>query len=243
MRKSVRWFGILGVALIGVLAPVYAPQALANVAVFRANEIEISGLAYVSRGEILDLAGIEPATSVWEPLGEFESRIEEHPMVRSATVERKLPDRLTIQIMERVPVGFVATPTLEPVDREGQYLPIDPARWTLDLPVLGPRVDPSREEGRPSASRLRLLATIASAIRDEGVFWTHVSEIRETESGDVIATWGDPQVTFELGRQTELRRLQEGVQALGDALAMWPDRTPVAVDLRWADQVVVRFES
>lgn len=243
MRKSVRWFGILGVALIGVLAPVYVPQALANVEVFRADEIEIAGLAYVSRGEVFDLAGIEPATSVWEPLGEFASRLEEHPMIRSATVERELPDRLNIEIVERVPVGFVATPTLEPVDREGQYLPLDPARWALDLPLLGPRVDPAGDPGRPSAPRLRVLATIASAIQDEGVFWTHVSEIRETESGDVVATWGDPQVTFQLGRRTDVRRLQEGVKALFDALAWWPDRTPVAVDLRWADQVVVRFES
>jgi len=243
MRRSIRWFGILGVALIGVLAPVYLPQALRNVEVFRAAEIDVTGLTFVTRGEVLDLAGIQLATSVWEPLEEFEARIEEHPMVSSVTVERELPDRLIIRIVERVPVGFVAAPTLEPVDGEGRYLPLDPARWTLDLPLLTPRVDPTGEEGRPSPARLRLLATVARAIRDEGVFWHNVSEIRETESGDVVAEWGDPQVTFQLGRSTDVRRLQEGVQVLGDALARWTDRMPVAVDLRWADQVVVRFDS
>jgi len=243
MRRSVRWFGIVGVAAIGVLAPVYIPQALAGVEAFRANDVEILGLGFVSRGEILNLADIEPATSVWEPLDEFESRIEEHPMIRSVSVDRRLPDGLVIRVVERTPVGFVATPTLEPVDREGRYLPLDPARWTLDLPLLTPRIDRAGDGGRPTATRLRLLASVADAIRDEGVFWTHVSEIRETESGDVIAEWGDPQVTFQLGRSTDVRRLQEGVQALGDAMARWEERTPVAVDLRWADQVVVRFDS
>lgn len=243
MHKGLRWSGILGVAVVGVLAPVYLPQALANVEVFRANDVETSGLGYVSRAEVLELAGIVPATSVWEPLEEFERRILEHPMVRSVTVERDLPDRLVIRIVEREPVGFVATPTLEPIDREGRFLPLDPARWTLDLPFLSPRLDPAAEAGRPGPARLRMLASVAGAIRDEGVFWTHASEIRETESGDIVAEWGDPEVTFQLGRSTDVRRLQMGVEALQHALGTWKDRTPVAVDLRWAGQVVVRFKS
>jgi len=243
MRSSVRWVGIVGVAAIGVLAPVYVPQALADVDAFRATDIQVVGLGFVSAEEVRSLAGIDGSTSVWTSLDELALRIEEHPLVLSATVERDLPDRLRIRIEERVPVGFVATPTLEPVDRDGRYLPIDPAKWTLDLPLLSPRPDAAAGEGRPTPARLRLLAGLAEAAREEWVFWSNVSEIRETPSGDVVARWGTPEVVFQLGRSTEVHRLQYGVSALAEAMGEWPDRTPVAVDLRWADQVVVRYDS
>ena len=46
-------------------------------------------------------------------------------------VERRLPNRLRVEIEERRPVALAATPTLEPVDGEGVRLPIDPTLYVL----------------------------------------------------------------------------------------------------------------
>lgn len=243
MPRWTRWLGIAGVAALGVLAPTHVPKALAHVNAFRVADVNVSGLVWADRAEILAWGGIGSATNVWEPLDELATRIETHPLVISAEVRRNLPRGLAVEVRERTPVGLVPTPTLEAVDREGRYLPIDPAGTPMDLPILVPRRDPTAEDPRPGATRLKNLARLADAMREDPVFWSRISEIREMEDGTVVARWGSPDVEFQLRSEADLRRLREGLAALEDAMSRREDEVPGAVDLRWADQVVIRYGS
>ncbi|MDT8367834.1 MAG: FtsQ-type POTRA domain-containing protein [Longimicrobiales bacterium] len=239
----VRGLGIAGVAAVGIVISGHFPRLLVDLDLFRAREVQLEGLVRLERGRVLRTAGIDHTTNIWEDLEIFEDRLEAHPLVRSVRVTRAIPGRLIVEIEEREPVGLVPTPTLEPVDREGRYLPLDPARWQLDLPLLRPRSIPLDGETRPAPARLRTLAHLADAMRSEGVFWSRVSEIREEGGGVVVAEWGAPGVTFLFGDTTDLRRLRDGMRALGHAIERASDRggePPRVVDLRWADQVVVR---
>lgn len=241
MRRGFRW-GVVACVAAGVLAaPAWAPRLLVGVDLFRVDAVDVRGLTWTDRDEMLALAAIGPTTNVWEPLEELEARLEAHPMVLEAEVHRALPRGLEVRVRERIPVGLVATPTLEPVDREGHYLPVDPARAPMDLPVLVPRSDPEAEGPRPTRERLANLARLANAMREDPVFWSRVSEVREREDGTVVARWGTPDVAFELRSEADLHRLREGLAALDDAIRK--DGVPDAVDLMWADQVVVRYDN
>jgi hypothetical protein len=230
-----------GVVVLGLLAPTHVPRMLAGVDVFLVDNVEFGGLTWTDRGDVLAAAGIDATTNVWEPLDDLEARIESHPMVISADVRRHLPRGLEVEVRERVPVGLVATPTLEPIDRDGRYLPVNPAEVSLDLPILVPRRDPDADDPRPSRARLANLARLADAMRRDEVFGSRVSEVRELEDGTVVAHWGDPDVAFELRSEADLGRLREGLVALDDAIAR--DGIPDAVDLKWAGQVVVRYDN
>lgn len=230
-----------GLVVLGLLAPTHVPRMLAGVDVFRVEEVQFSGLTWTDRGDVLAAAGIDPTTNVWEPLEDLETRIEAHPMVISANVRRHLPRGLEVEVEERVPVGLVATPTLEPIDRDGRYLPVNPAEVSLDLPILVPLTDPGAEDPRPARAQLTNLARLADAMRRDAVFGSRVSEVRELEDGTVVALWGDPDVAFELRSEADLGRLREGLVALDDAISR--DGVPDAVDLKWAGQVVVRYDN
>ena len=230
-----------GLAVLGLLAPTNVPRMLAGVDVFLVEDVAFDGLTWTDDADVLAAAGIDGSTNVWEPLEELETRIEAHPMVIEAEVRRHLPRGLEIRVLERVPVGLVPTPTLEPVDREGRYLPVDPARVALDLPILAPLVDPSADDPRPPTARVANLARLADAMRRDSVFGSRVSEVRERDDGTVIARWGEPDVSFELRTEADLGRLREGIDALEDA--MLKDGVPDVVDLKWAGQVVVRYDN
>lgn len=242
VRGALVLVGIAVVTVFGFLAPTRVPRMLAGFDVFRVEEVAFEGLTWTRDADVLAAAGIDGGTNVWEPLDSLEARIESHPMVIEADVRRHLPRGLEVNVVERVPVGLVATPTLEPIDRDGRYLPVNPAEVSLDLPILVPLVDPDAEDPRPAESRLVNLGRLADAMRRDAVFGSRVSEVREMEDGIVVAEWGDPAVAFELRSEADLRRLREGLTALDDAIQK-DGVVPDAVDLKWAGLVVLRHDN
>ena len=154
MRKLFRVV-VWGLVAGGVaLAADWLPDALAELEFFRARDYRVAGARLLQEQQVLAVAAISPFVSVFDDLTSIEMRLEKHPLIRRARVTTELPRTLVVTIEERTPVGFVAGPVLEPVDRDGQVLPLDPVEHRLDLPVL------IREGGGAalSPSQLRILA-------------------------------------------------------------------------------------
>ena len=114
----------------------------------------------------------------------IEQRLTQHPLIRRAHVTTELPATLVVTIEERVPVGFVVSPVLEPVDRDGEVLPLDPVEQGLDLPVL----IGAGGAAALSPSQRRILAMEADRLAsDDPTFLATVSEIAIDARGDVTA--------------------------------------------------------
>jgi cell division protein FtsQ len=217
-----------------------AAEAAAELDTFRVTDVEISGLETLDRGEVLALLAVTRESSVWASTDTWEQRLREHPLLKEAHVRRKMPGTLLVEVVERRPVALAPTPTLEPVDGEGIRLPLDPAKQRLDLPVLetggvpapGARLLPARD---------RMLASeVARLMEADTAFLQMVSEVSLRDDETVVARWSEPRVEFLLTPGAPARRLREGLAVLADALARDPQRPPTVIDLRFADQVVVR---
>jgi hypothetical protein len=100
------------------------------------------------------------------------------------------------------------------------------------VPAAGARLFP--EEVRILAAELDHLMNADTA------FLQMVSSVRWGEGGTVIARWTEPGVEFLLPRRPSPARLREGLGALSNAMSRTPGNAPEAIDLRYADQVVVR---
>ena len=74
-------------------------------------------------------------------------------------------------------------------------------------------------------------------------FMGMVSEVGLGVRGGVSATLIDPPVEMIFRPPLSGRRIQEGLHALADAMEREPERIVETVDLRYADQVVVRFST
>ena len=239
MRRLLR-VALWGTVVGGVaLAVAWLPDALAELEVFRAREYRVAGTRHLDEEQVLATAAISPFLSVFDDLTAIEQRLEQHPLIRRARVTTKLPKTLVVTIEERAPVGFVASPVLEPVDRDGRILPLDPVEHRLDLPVL------FRAGGGAalSPSQLRVLAREVDRLAaDDPTFLAAVSEMVIDDRGDATAVVsGD--LLFRFRPPLSHRRLREGLTVLEDAVLGRPDQRVAVLDLRFEDQIVVRYAS
>lgn len=237
MRKLLR-FALWGMVTGGVaLAADWLPDALAELEFFRAREYRVDGTSLLEEEQVLAAAAISPFVSVFDDLTSIELRLEQHPLIRRARVTADLPKTLVITIEERIPVGFVAGPVLEPVDRDGQVLPLDPVEHRLDLPVL------IRTGGTAvlSPSQLRVLAMEVDRLAAyDPTFLAAVSEMAIDDRGDATAVLsGDLLLRFR--PPLSHRRLRDGLTVLEDAALRHPDQAVSVLDLRFEDQVVVGY--
>lgn len=210
---------------------------------FLVSDVQVKGTHYLSEDAVVGLLRLTPETSVWTDTEIWADRVLTHPLVRTARVSRRLPDGLTVEITERQPIALAPTPTLEPIDAEGYRLPLDPAAYRLDLPVISTTRTPP-EGSRLVPEDVRLLAgEVSRLMASDTAFLQRVSSVAWTDRGSIAVSWTDPPVEFLMPPHAPTARLREGLGALADAASKTPDRLPTTVDLRFADQVVVRRAS
>lgn len=216
-------------------------EAVSALDTFRVVEVEIAGLESLDRGEILALMDVTRHSSVWDDLGAWEDRLATHPLLKEARVRRRIPGTLMVDLVERRAVALAPTPVLEPVDAEGTLLPLDPAERRLDLPVLAVRELPAPGARLLPTRDRALAAEVARLMEADTAFLQRVSEVGWGEDRHtLVARWGEPGVDFLLAPGASPGRLREGLAVLADALGRAQDEPPRVIDLRYADQVVVR---
>jgi hypothetical protein len=79
------------------------PEALSTMEAFRVTAVEIQGLRYLTRSDVLETIGVEPRTSVWGDLDTWSEALRAHPMVQTATVTAGSPARLWYRSMNAYP--------------------------------------------------------------------------------------------------------------------------------------------
>lgn len=241
MRNRTRLLLVVSMAMVAALAAPRVPEVLASVEWFRVDDIRVEGIRYLDAAEVLAAAAIPVGANLWDDVEPVMARLRAHPGIAEARVSRQIPGRLTFEVSEREPVALLPNPALTPVDREGRFLPIDPIAYRLDLPLVHPRRDPEAEGPPLTAVQLRALVTELTRLIELD------PDLGATISDVALDAWGDVRVHLESGVRLHYRapltprRLREGLIVLEDARERHPDRPPVAVDLRFVEQVVVRL--
>lgn len=91
------------------------------------ESVEVEGRQRASRGAILAALGVHRGTPILavDPAA-AKARIEAIPWVRSAAIERRLPDTVYVRLVERRPLAFwQRNGKLVLVDRDGRVIPSD----------------------------------------------------------------------------------------------------------------------
>jgi len=242
MRRDARI--ILGTLLLAGLwtGGARVAEAVSALDTFKVRDVEITGLGSLDRGDVLALMELTAETSVWGDIHGWEERLLAHPLLKDARVERRIPRTLVVAVVERRAVALAATPTLEPVDGDGVLLPLDPAADRMDLPVLETRELPA-PGARLLPGRDRALAgEVARLTEADPAFFQLVSEVGwGVDGGVLVAQLGEPRVAFLFAPGASASRLREGLVALADVMDRNQGTVPAVIDLRYADQVVVRM--
>lgn len=208
------------------------------------DQIEITGAHYVSRDAITEkFAGDVGRSILRVPLDSRRAALETIPWIEQVSVQRALPNRIRVDLTERIPVAFLRSGyQLQLVDASGAILDA-PREGDFAFPVVS-----GLSEAMPRADREKRMGLFVQFLKDIDLAHPgagdQVSEVDLSDAQDVRATLaGLP--GFE-GQAPLLVRFGDSdfvnkYRLLTDNLDHW--RTSVgrveSVDLRFSRQVVV----
>jgi cell division protein FtsQ len=159
-----------------------------EMALIHSDQVELTGNHYVTRANVLEIFAADRNRSVLRaPLDERRRQLEAIPWVEQATVRRALPNKIEVEIVERVPIAFLRQgnePAL--LDIHGVILE-KPVKGDFHFPVVtGISADMTPEERE---KRMQLFAGFTQQVESARAgAMNQVSEIDLAEAHDLRAT-------------------------------------------------------
>ncbi|MEM7434589.1 MAG: FtsQ-type POTRA domain-containing protein [Myxococcota bacterium] len=104
---------------------------------FAVREIVVEGTERLRDLDVRRAAGLQIGSNAFQvSMEEARDRLLHHPWVKDATVIRKLPNRVRVEVVERTPVALVALDDLYLVSEEGAVFKRIGVDDPADLPVI-----------------------------------------------------------------------------------------------------------
>jgi cell division protein FtsQ len=214
--------GLVAVALASGLA-FGVHEYVKRTPLFAATELNVSGVRRLSQEEVLALAQLKLGQNI---LALDTTRAEEdllkNPWIRSATITRRLPGSLRIQIEERqARAKGLIEGQMFLISEEGEPFKVAAPGESQDLPIIS-GIDASRWARDPGAEIQRLLSSIE--LLDE---YEHsplgaelpAEELHWDAAGQVILTVGRVGTTLHLGLPPFRAKLARAERVIFDARA------------------------
>lgn len=193
----------------------------------RVADIRVEGRRTTDRQTIFDALGARLGTPILaiDPVRAKE-KLEGLPWVRSALIERRLPDTLYVRLVEREPLAlWQHDGKIELIDRSGAVIPVTRLDRFAKLPLVvgADAASHAAKLLKMLSSEPNLAARVTAAVRVGGRRWN----LRIDKSIDVLLPADDPAAAW-----ADLARLQRSSAIL--------QRDVQAIDLRLPDRLVVR---
>lgn len=242
-RPRVRRAAAVAVAAGALSAWLWAPPLLRRIDWFQIRSVEITGTRLLPPSEVLAAAGVEQGQNLWTDRSVWLDPLLAHDAVAEARISRRIPGTLRIRVKEEQPAAYVEAGTLRLAAADGSLLSLDPRRAPLDLPIV--RADWSDSAG--VAIGRRLVREAARIARLDPALIAQVSEISALDSGSGAIVLSHRLGELIVPEGVDATRLAELRAVLNDVETNRseadPSSPPLRVDLRYRDQVVVRFPS
>lgn len=242
-------FGAVGIAGVSAAAIagrflLYSPRVL----LVKPEQIEVVGNQIVGREAVLQQFARDRGRSVLRiPLDARRSALQEIPWVESATVERILPNRVRIEVVERTPIAFLRNGSeLALIDAHGVILD-RPQGADLQFPIVT-----GLSDSMPREERGKRMQTFQEFLKDIDLVRSgssdHLSEVDLANPKDLrvimtgIASSSDSQaVNVHFGNSDFTGKYRMIVENF----AQWQASNGRihSIDLQYSKQVVLNAEA
>ena len=253
LRQFLKWNLV---ALVVVVPASYAAYRLGYYAatssrfkLTSAENVVIVGNRFVSNEEVLGVFGIPATGKLSMGINIFKISLEEKrrqleyiPWVRSATVSRAYPARLSVEIVERTPVAFVNLGgKVKLVDGEGVLLE-KPDKGDFNFPVLAGLDEAAGLTER--RARLAIYQEFMRGVAEEAPRsgWL-ISEVDLADPDDLkaVLVQGQETVLVHFGHEGFAERFQNFLILLPEVRRT--NAVVDSIDLRYRNQIVVNPQS
>jgi cell division protein FtsQ len=203
--------------------------------------LQITGLQYASRPRVLRVFAPDYGRSLYLlPIKQRREQLLALGWIKDASVARLWPNRVVVQIQERIPVAFLQQPGENPrlsefslIDADGVILQ-PPPHAKFNLPVArGMRSEASLEDRRNQVRRLIAL------MKEIGPLGDRISEIdvADLDNIKVTASAGQRAVVLMLGDHNFAKRIQNFVNHYSKIQERLSNAT--TLDMRLEDRITV----
>lgn len=207
--------------------------------------ITVVGNTHVTRAQMLSVFGEDVDRNIFHvPMDQRRAQLEAMPWVEHATLMRLLPNRLRVEVVERVPIAFVRQGgSIGLVDANGVLLdipPDTPGNAGYSFPVvtgLTPEQSPAER-----AERMKLYSAFLKDLDSDGKgVSAQLSEIDLSNPEDVKALIPDHNIEVQVhfGTENFLSRLHKFQEHLVEWRTQYPRLS--SVDMRYERQVVLQM--
>lgn len=209
---------------------------------FRVREVKVVGAEVAHPNVLVAEAGLMGARlHWWSSLEGYSERVKRDPLVAEATLHRRFPNGLTLEVVEREPVVLLDADRLTPIDSLGRVLPVDPFHTDWDAPILtvdGATPAVARDGRIPPGPLRTTVALLGEISRRYPALSREISAIELDGVGTVTLrlVHADGAIVIDLSTPIEKLALIDDV--LRDLRRK--GRGFHALDLRFDDQIVVR---
>jgi cell division protein FtsQ len=241
LRKALIAVVLLAAVAAAWMAAYGYGEHAARFRIASSDQIALAGNQHVSRAQILEVFGSDIGRNTFfVPLEKRRQRLEQIAWVETASVMRLLPDRISVQVTERVPIAFAQVGSqIQLMDADGVLLDTAAVRSAhYSFPVIAGMSEAEPRSTR--AARMKIYQRLMRELDSGGARYSQdISEVDLSDPEDLKVTVADANgaVLLHLGDANFLERFQlymthaEGWRRQFHKLN--------SVDLRFEQQVVV----
>ena len=229
---------ILGAAGLGLYA--YGEHSW-RFRIDSSDQIEVTGAEHVAHAQIMDVMGGDIGRNIFfVPLSQRKQQLEQIPWVESASVMRFVPNRLRIEIHERIPVAFARIGShISLIDTGGTLMELAPgSKRKYSFAVIT-----GMSAGEPLSTRAARMKNFNTLVRDLDASGAHYSQelsevgLSDPEDVKVLAADANGEVLVHLGSGNYLQRYR----TYETHVQQWRQQFEKleSVDLRYDGQIIV----
>ena len=228
IRRATPWV-LLASIVIGLPVAAYVGWEKALRAdFFHVTGVDLEGATHTQISDVERVIGITgPDVNIFTIDPEYgRKRVEQLPWVKRASVNRVLPDRIRVSLVERVAAGVVMRDGLWLMEEDGSVFATMEQAPALDLPIISiPGAIRGSEQTEDEKRRIREALRIAALYQKLGLdSWTRLAEVEidpvtgyalVTEERRLRVLLGDGRMEARLGRLEHVYQALEREKVAG----------------------------
>lgn len=220
------------------LGPGWVRARLSSLRLFRIEIMQVSGNRTLTSANVLATAGLRTGESlIGLDLAAARARLIADPRVREASLRRRLPGTIVVEITERVPCVIVRADRDYLVDAEGAIVAEAAPGTRSDLPVLMGIEAAAGALTARGATDLAAGIELVAAIRQVGFpAFSAIAHLDLADPNDTVIVLVSGRPLVHAGRRDAVGQLRRWRLVAPDMAQRWPELE--YVDLRAEGQVV-----
>jgi cell division protein FtsQ len=219
LYRGLRLAGRIALAIaiiaIGLSAATYARRYVTTSPRFSLRDLKIDGNKRRSKDQITQLAGLALGQNVVEiDLDAVRAKIEKDPWIERATLLRRLPASLSIEVFERDAAALVALPSgTWLATSQGELFKKVEADDPMDLPVVTGISEGDASGDRDATAQIvRRALDLAAEIERVGLFGGKVQELAASPDGGITAVLGRRALRIAFGKGSYRSKVRLGAK-------------------------------